>query len=564
MIDYYSQNAQELYSEYRRVKPEVVHTSWTGFLPSQPGLACDIGSGSGRDSDWLAEKGWDVVAVEPNKELRELAQEKCHPRVQFVDDALPALKIIRKIGHRFDLILLSAVWMHVNPKLRARAFRILVEMLAPSGLLVITLRLGAVVSDEGRGFYPVNADELNIFANDRAIALVNRSSRKDVLGREQITWETVVYKVPDDGTGALPLLRHIIVNDNKSSTYKLGLLRALIRIAEGAPGMLTKWNDDYVEIPFGLVGLYWLKLYMPLVLQNDLLQSPSRKDGSPSGYGWAKEDFYSMADMSPYDLRVGATFSGSRAVQILGAIRDACRNIQQMPVHYTTLPGGSDPVFQCERKMVRRTERNIQINKEFLSEFGVFRIPTNLWQSMGQYACWLEPAIVNEWKNLMQGWQVQYSGEKYERALQWDEGRRDTTRMRAMVNDIQQVGGEIHCVWTNSRLRGNAYEIDHCFPWSYWFNNDLWNLLPTTITANGRKSNSLPSAELMLDSRDRVLDWWEMALVRSDSEGQFYMEAEASLPQCEGSSGGVKGVFAAMQHQRLRLKKDQQLPEWFG
>lgn len=564
MTDYYSEHAQKLFSEYRRVKPEVVNASWSGFLPSQPGLACDIGSGSGRDSDWLAEKGWDVVAVEPNKELRELAKEICHPRVQFVDDALPALRVLRKIGHRFDLILLSAVWMHVNPKSRAQAFRILVNMLAPGGLLVITLRQRAIVSDEGRGFYPVSADELNNFAKDRAIALVNRSSQHDVLGREQITWETLVYKVPDDGTGALPLLRHIIVNDNKSSTYKLGLLRTLIRIAEGAPGMVTKWTDDYVEIPFGVVGLYWLKLYMPLVLQSNLLQSPARRDGSPGGYGWAKMDFYSLADMSPYDLRIGATFSASQAPQILGAIRDACRNIQQMPAHYTTLPGESTPVFQCERKTVRRKKRIIQINKELLSEFGVFRIPSNLWQSMGQYACWLEPAIINEWKNLMQGWQVLYSSEKYDRALQWDEGKRDTNKVRGLVNDIQQAGGEIHCVWTNSLLKGHAYEIDHCFPWSYWFNNDLWNLMPTTTTANGRKSNSLPSGVLMIESRDRVLNWWDMAFVGRDYESQFYMEAEASLPQCAGSSGGVDGVFEAMQHQRLRLRKDQQLPEWFG
>ena len=36
----------------------------------------------------------------------------------------------------------------------------------------------------------------------------------------------------DDGTGALPLLRHVILNDAKSATYKLGLLRALCRAAE--------------------------------------------------------------------------------------------------------------------------------------------------------------------------------------------------------------------------------------------------------------------------------------------------------------------------------------------
>jgi hypothetical protein len=30
-------------------------------------------------------------------------------------------------------------------------------------------------------------------------------------------------RLPDDGSGALPLLRHIILNDDKSSTYKLAL-----------------------------------------------------------------------------------------------------------------------------------------------------------------------------------------------------------------------------------------------------------------------------------------------------------------------------------------------------
>ena len=44
--------------------------------------------------------------------------------------------------------------------------------------------------------------------------------------------------MPDDGTGSLPLLRHVIVNDNKSSTYKLGLLRTLVRLAETAPGLI--------------------------------------------------------------------------------------------------------------------------------------------------------------------------------------------------------------------------------------------------------------------------------------------------------------------------------------
>ena len=74
------------------------------------------------------------------------------------------------------------------------------------------------------------------------------------------------------GTGSLPLLRHVIVNDNKSSTYKPGLLRTLVRLAETAPGLVVERTDDYLDIPFRAVGLYWLKQYLLLVLHHRLRQ----------------------------------------------------------------------------------------------------------------------------------------------------------------------------------------------------------------------------------------------------------------------------------------------------
>ena len=52
-----------------------------------------------------------------------------------MNDALPDLRALRALGRRFDLVLLSAVWMQVAPKGRERAFRILSELLGPSGLL---------------------------------------------------------------------------------------------------------------------------------------------------------------------------------------------------------------------------------------------------------------------------------------------------------------------------------------------------------------------------------------------------------------------------------------------
>lgn len=205
---YYDLNADALVARYDGVDSADVHADWVpAHLREEPGFACDIGAGSGRDANWLAARGWEVVAVEPSV-LRNLAAE-----------------------------------------------------------------------NDARGFHDTSAGELIGFANRRAIVLRSHSTPPD-LTRPGIHWETLVFVIPDDGSCSLPLLRHVIVNDNKSSTYKLGLLRTLVRLAETAPGLVINRTDDYVEIPFGAVGLYWLKQYLPLVLHHRLPQRPSGPGGA--------------------------------------------------------------------------------------------------------------------------------------------------------------------------------------------------------------------------------------------------------------------------------------------
>ncbi len=566
-VNYYSENAPILALKYNSLKPESLHASWSHFIPDDPGIALDIGAGSGRDANWLASKGWDVVAVEPCSEFRQIAEQNSHGNVIWSDDELPDLKKLRTAGHRFNLILLSAVWMHVSRSKRERAFRIVSELLAPGGILVFTLRHGKDERENlERGFHPVSRDELEQFARQRALAQPFFIGLDDYLNRDHISWEIMVFQLPDDGTGSLPLLRHIIVNDDKSATYKLGLLRTLIRIAEGAAGMAIRCPDDTVEIPFGLVGLYWLKLYIPLVLQRHLVQSPSHKPSEQRGLGFAKaKHFYQLNQLSPYDLRIGAILGAEQARLVIGAINDACNNIERMPATHITFPGKDNQVFTCQRESVRaKKEKFWQINKQNLSQFGVFKIPADLWQCLGQFACWLEPTIVNEWVKLMQGYEIRYSNTVYHEALQWDEGRRNTLPVRERVKELRQNGEHIHCVWTNKKLMRESYEVDHCFPWSRWYNNDLWNLMPTTVQANGQKSEKLPSAPLMHASKGRIIDWWDSAYISGDLTEQFLIEAETALPLVSESTSNLTVIFEALMHQRARLKANQQLVEWAG
>ena len=585
-MNYYSANALTLAFKYNSLNPEALHASWYRFIPDDPGIALDIGAGSGRDANWLAEKGWDVIAVEPCKKFWELAKPNSHANVIWQDDALPELKSLRTAGHRFNLILLSAVWMHVLPNKRERAFRIISELLAPGGLLVFTLRHGTDEQENlERGFFPVSSSELENYAKQRALGQVLSTGSEDHLARSDVRWETLVFQLPDDGTGSLPLLRQIIVNDDKSATYKLGLLRTLIRIAEGVPGMVIKRTDDSVEIPFGLVGLYWIKLYMPLLLKHYIKQSPSHKPYEQTGVGFAKKHFYMLKQYSPFDLRIGEIFEAERARHIIGAIRDVCENIQKMPANYITYPGRDDQVFKCERQTIRSNDKSWRIEKQTLTDFGVFVIPAAIWQCLGQYACWLEPVIINEWARLMQGYDTKNSDYKYEppqwvdsdhiadqgsnyrkdyiEMQKWNEGKRDTAAVRERVQELRQKGEFIYCVWTKARLR-ERYEVDHCFPWSRWYNNDLWNLMPASVTANGQKKEKLPSAPLLHNSRDRITGWWNSAYINSRMKEQFLMEAEAALPLVSDSSSDLTMIFEAVMHQRARLKANQQLVEWDG
>ena len=86
-------------------------------------------------------------------------------------------------------------------------------------------------------------------------------------------------------------------------------------------------------------------------------------------------------------------------------IASAYANIEKMPVGYITHPGSANrQLFESGFSRVRATGRPIVLSRQYLAQFGRFRIPAPLWQALGQYACWLDPVIVREWPRLTSNW----------------------------------------------------------------------------------------------------------------------------------------------------------------
>ena len=565
VIEYYQKNSGKLAKIYDSMQANNVHHEWLNWIPCHGGLALDIGSGSGRDAAWLATKGFEVHAVEPVAAFRSHAEARYGKgKVEWIDDKLPELKEIGTRNYRYDFILVSAVWMHLPEEHRKRSFRKLSQLLKSGGRMVITLRHGPC--EEERPMYAVPQEELLHLGNQYALIKLNSGMSNDKQSRPDITFSHTVFELPDDGTGSLPILRHFIVNDAKEATYKLGLLRVLIRIADSCRGAVLTRENNMVSIPFGLVGLYWVKIYKQLILDHELLQRPNPK------YDFVKDDFRALKGQSGQDLRLGSRLSGPRLRHVHRSIAEACKTIKNMPVAHLFWPGGQagetkTKVFSCNYRSPVCRDRSVCLDLSYLAKFGNFYIPESLWDTITHYACWLEPSIINVWSQQMLCFH-QRAGEKKSMdlllsALRWPQEVRNTREVRSIFDKLKK-STPIYCVWTGTNLsRSKSYEVDHCFPYANWSNNDLWNLLPSSKSANSSKSNLLPSAELLDKSKDLILEWWDKAYCHETLSEQFFSEAKVSLPLVSQTLN-VDNIYTAVKQQRLHLKLDQQMKEWQG
>jgi SAM-dependent methyltransferase len=577
--NFYNDHATQLADLYLSQSFEQVHSAWLEHLPpilNKPDARIlDLGAGAGRDSKYLAQQGAanniSVTAIEPAQTLAELGKKQTQGlNVHWLQDSLPDLKTVTQQEISFDLILLSAVWMHIPESQRERALRKLANLLKPGGKLVISLRHGP--SGDERKMFDVCSEHLTQRAKQFGLSpLLVTEKNADVIGRAEVSWQTVVLQLPDDGSGAFPFIRHVALNDGKSGTHKLALMRVLLRIADAHPGAVIRREDNRVILPMGLVALYWAHQYKELIDKQQLFQTPNKN----SNMGFMKADgWHQLTDLQASDYRIGNLFSGEQAKAMFKMLSASASNIKAMPCKYITYPNSDKGVFEVQSKTVRAKE-SLFLDLTSLNAWGEFSLPEHLWIAFSRYACWIEPVLISEWVKTMASYkgnqQYQAPEQQYKllNALNWLEPKRSTTEVRNRFELINKTG-QHNCVWTDKSLQ-KEYAIDHCMPFSRWPNNDLWNLLPSDVKANGQKSDLLPSETKMHNAKQRITDWWTDAWLKPavgsfdlvQEQGQrFFAQANIALPGLAADNNSIDDLFEALLLQRGRLKEMQQLREW--
>ncbi|MFP4894971.1 class I SAM-dependent methyltransferase [Paraburkholderia sp. EG304] len=192
----YAEQAEALIERWRTLSFADRHRPILDWIPQAPSRIVDIGAGIGTDAAALAAMGHTVLAVEPVDALRNAAREM-HPseRIEWLDDSLPdlALLIARRIV--FAVVMLTAVWMHLDARQRERAMPRVASLLREGGVLIISLRHGPVPA--GRRMFDVTADETIQLASERGLTLVRelRTSSVQQANRDSgVTWTRLVFR----------------------------------------------------------------------------------------------------------------------------------------------------------------------------------------------------------------------------------------------------------------------------------------------------------------------------------------------------------------------------------
>lgn len=190
-LTFYRQHKDSLIEQYDSVSFESVHQDWIAYLPNE-GTALDIGAGSGRDARYLAKNGLKVIAVEPVLALLNAAKANSQGvGITWLQDSLPHLEKSKQLKAKFDLILLSAVWMHLSCEERKLSMQNMSSLLNTGGKLVITLRHGEFSDD--RVAYPLSAEAVIKLASANGLhKLLLSELNPDQLGRGEVAWQTLV------------------------------------------------------------------------------------------------------------------------------------------------------------------------------------------------------------------------------------------------------------------------------------------------------------------------------------------------------------------------------------
>ncbi|GAB3858043.1 hypothetical protein GCM10028822_32710 [Hymenobacter terrigena] len=307
------------------------------------------------------------------------------------------------------------------------------------------------------------------------------------------------------------LIATILKHDNKTTSYKIALLRALNDIALAYPGI-----TDHVAVPLKRIADLWAAYYWPFMDE----AQPVYQGGRSFRDGVFRNDL----SFRPALTQLKALYpsqSPSDGFFLLAEMRTPRRRAQYAPA-----------LLQAHDVSIRQITQAVAMPIKFAGEghWTVFTkpdqaqnlrahplpgtlpqdvcvvVPAPLWQAFHNLSLYVEALCLHEWSLFTQ--QVKQDtpcsrGQAYMLLTARPDNRRPLQWERNQVDVLLYEGVPFTCPWTQKRIvQPQEYDLDHLLPLSIYPINELWNLLPVDKVFNQRvKRNRLASPERLAQAR---------------------------------------------------------------
>ncbi len=400
ILSTYDAQSAKLSAQYQSVQSGDVLAGLISRLPPRQ-RALDIACGNGRDAKWLAGQGFTVDAVDGAPGMIHAAQaQNAHDNVTYAVDLMPdlhgILDRVKATGEKYDLIVMSAAWMHLDAPSRGRMFQTLCELAKPGAVMFITLRHGPAPAD--RPMYAVSADELRGMAADFLVHFEHVTDGKaDKLGRDDVWWDSVSLQMPTHHAAVLPVYRDAIIQGAKNTSYKLGFTHCFLDLIRNHSGLLKEADDARYAIPLGPMLPHWMRLYDGLASAGLSQIRPNRKLADPLN---ATRRFAAAATgLSAQDFHAEQIFEGAQAqaaLRMMNIARTAI--VQDGPVRFITRPGSAHPLFNYVPPSSADQSATLLLDPESLSgRFGHLLVAKDIVHAGRDYAPLIDAGVMREW-----------------------------------------------------------------------------------------------------------------------------------------------------------------------
>ena len=150
-LDYYNAHAKALCSQYDKAIPEAFHRLLARWITPNTSVL-ELGCGSGRDARFMAGLGARVTATDGSAGmLSEARERKGKPIYRLLSLPASASDVARlrtdNSDKAFDVVVASAVLMHLNDEAFFRTARNIAELTKEDGLLILSVPLGHPADD---------------------------------------------------------------------------------------------------------------------------------------------------------------------------------------------------------------------------------------------------------------------------------------------------------------------------------------------------------------------------------------------------------------------------------